>query len=65
MERKDVVSFDKATEKRVTPRDRQAIRAQLIVRNYWRMRRMQGDIEWLKRTLRRMGLNPEDWSSYL
>lgn len=65
MNRKDVISFDEATSKRTAPRDRTQIRAQLILRNYVRMRRLQGDIKWLKKTLARMGLNPEDWSTYL
>lgn len=65
MNRKDVISFDKATEKRVSPRDRQAIRRILFLHNYVRMRRMERDVEWLRRTLRKMNLNPEDWSGYL
>jgi hypothetical protein len=65
MDRKDVISFEKATERQSAPRDIKQIRAELIRRNYVRMRRMERDIGWLKRTLQRMGLNPEDWSTYL
>lgn len=65
MNRKDVISFEEATSKRIAPRDRQAIRRMLFLHNYVRMRRMERDIDWLKRTLRKMQLNPEDWSGYL
>jgi hypothetical protein len=63
--RKDVISFEEATQKRTQPRDRQQIINQLTIRNYVRMTRMKGDIKWMKRTLKRMGLNPEEWSTYL
>lgn len=63
--RKDVISFEEAIKQRRGPRDLTAIRAELIRRNYVRMRRMQGDVSWLKKQLKKMGLNPEDWSSYL
>jgi len=63
--RKDVISFAEAIEQRRGPRDLKAIRGELIRRNYWRMRRMQDDVKWLKKQLVKMGLNPEDWSTYL
>ncbi len=65
MRRKDVISFDEATSKRVAPRDRVGIRRVLFLHNYVRMRRMERDIAWLKRTLKKMQLNPDDWSGYL
>lgn len=63
--RKEVISFDEAIEQRRGPRDLKAIRAELVRRNYWRMRRMQDDAKWMKKQLVKMGLNPEDWSTYL
>lgn len=65
MTRKDVISFDEATAKRTQPRNARAIRRMLFIHNYVRMRRMEKDIDWLKKTLQKMGLNPEDWSTYL
>lgn len=63
--RKDVISFEDATAKRTQPRNARAIRRMLFLHNYVRMRRMEKDINWLKKTLQKMGLNPEDWSTYL
>jgi hypothetical protein len=65
LDRKDVISFEEATTRQSVPRNVDAIRRQLVIRNYVRMHRLGGDVAWLKRTLRRMGLNPEDWSTYL
>jgi hypothetical protein len=65
VDRKAVISFEEAMAKRTVPRDAKAIRRTLFLHNYVRMRRMERDIVWLKRTLQRMGLNPEDWSTYL
>lgn len=65
IDRKAVISFGEATEKRTKPRDVPAIRRTLYAHNYVRMLRLQRDVDWLKRTLRKMGLNPEDWSYYL
>lgn len=65
MDRKDVISFEEATIKQSEPRNVKQIRAELTKRNYVRMYRLDRDVAWLKRTLRRMGLNPEDWRAYL
>jgi hypothetical protein len=62
--RKDVISFEEAISQRRQPRDVKGIRAVLIRHNYVRMYRMRKDIVWLKKTLEKMGLNPEDWSFY-
>lgn len=65
MDHKDVISFEEATLKQSEPRNVKQIRAELTKRNYVRMYRLDRDVAWLKRTLRRMGLNPEDWRAYL
>jgi hypothetical protein len=65
IDRKDIISFEDAIDKRTTPRDRSAIRGALWKRNYVRMRRLEGDVAWLKKSLEKMKLNPEDWSTYL
>jgi hypothetical protein len=41
------------------------IRRRLRQGNYWRYRRLQADVRWMKRQLVKMGLNPEDWRTYL
>lgn len=65
VDRKDVISFEDAISKRTEPRNVKMIRASLFRRNYVRMLRMQRDVDWLKKTLVKLGLNPEDWGSYL
>lgn len=65
MDRKNVISFAEAMDKRTTARDMTHVRQELIALNYVRWLRMQRDIAWLKKQLVKMGLNPEDWSTYL
>jgi hypothetical protein len=59
--------FDAAVEplRRPAPRTLKQVQHRLAQDNYWRWRRMQHDVKWMKKRLERMGLNPEDWRSYL
>lgn len=42
-------------------RSRAQVQAQLKARNPVKWKQIQGDIAWMKRHMKRMGLNPEDY----
>jgi hypothetical protein len=59
------IGWDEATAKQAKPRTKAQIQKRLKHDNYWRWLRLRHDIKWMKKRLEKMGLNPEDWRSYL
>lgn len=57
----DVGSFFKAAEKPKPPvKDAAWVRKQLSVRNPVRWARLQRDYRWMQKSMKKMGLNPEE-----
>ena len=56
----DVDSFVEAATLRKEPRTTAQARAAIRQSNPVRWWRLQGDLKWLRREMKRMGLNPED-----
>jgi hypothetical protein len=56
----DVDSFLKAADERTKPKSIEQVREILRRKNPVRMARLQSDSRWLRRQMKKMGLNPED-----
>lgn len=58
---RDVNAMYEAAIKRPKPiRNREQIRQIMCDKNPWRWRRLQSDMRWLRRQMKRAGFDPED-----
>lgn len=56
----DVIGFYEAAHSQTSPKTREQIIAALERKNAYRMWRIRHDFKWLRRQLKKMGLNPDD-----
>lgn len=58
----DYASWDRALDMQsYRPKTREDVQRALKFRNPVRYRQVMGDIRWVEKQLKKMGLNPEDW----
>lgn len=62
----DYASWDEALDNRQhKPQTREQVNKALRRINPIKMRQIDGDIKWVKRQVKKMGMNPEDWRLFL
>ena len=56
----DIDAFMDAAERRMRPITRDEIREHMRRKNGWRWWRLQHDYRWLRKQMKKLGLNPDD-----
>lgn len=60
LEGSDLIAFESAARNRQPPRNIEFIRNSIRTANPVRWRRMQSDLAWLRKEMRKRGMNPEE-----
>jgi len=61
----DIDAWLLAADKRTSPRSRNQIIASIKAQNSYRWWRLNHDIKWIKRQMKKAGLSPDDWKDLL
>lgn len=56
----DLQNFDESADRRIKPKTQVEIHQRLVAHNPMRWGRMQRDLKYFKKVMRKHGLNPED-----